>query len=170
MCSNLPCPSLWPPPGARSAAMSPPSPPHCPAATRRCAAAVSHPEHVASSRSGRERARRWRCASDGCSSRRRPTPAQLAGRKQLGSRVCGKATHIVLLFGPRRVSFQQQCYHRLRLTALLHRGDVQRQSPTLSTSQAVAWSVGVHTGRAGSSAMWRQLRLRGNQAAVGSRG
>ena len=46
------------------------------------------------------------------------------------------ATHIVLLFGPRRVRFQQQCYHRLRFTALLHRGDVQRQPPILSTSQA----------------------------------
>ena len=56
------------------------------------------------------------------------------------------ATHIVLLFCPRRVRFQQQCYHRLRLTALLHSGDVQRQPPILSTSQAHSrtWSAGVH--------------------------
>ena len=75
------------------------------------------------------------------------------------------ATHIVLLFGPRRVRFQQHCYHRLRFTALLHRGDVQRQSPILSASQAATWNVSVCTGRAGSSAMLRR-RLHG-KAVVG---
>ena len=64
------------------------------------------------------------------------------------------ATHIVLLFGPRRVRFQQQCYHRLRLTALLHRGDVQRQPPILSTSQAAARGALVCTGVAAAAVAW----------------
>ena len=50
-----------------------------------------------------------------------------------GQKVKIAATHIVLLFGPRRVRFQQQSYHCLRLIALLHCGEVQRQSPILST-------------------------------------
>ena len=48
-----------------------------------------------------------------------------------------QCAHIVLMFGPFRVRVQQRRHHRLRLLALLHCGDVQRQSAILHTSQAV---------------------------------
>ena len=102
--------------------------------------------------------------------RREGGEAILRERRELahGCEVKITATHLVLLFSPRRVRVQQQCYHRLRLTALLHCGDVQRQSPILSTSQAAAWSIGVHLASqslfysiAGEGSAMRKQQLRG---------